>query len=261
MQGLAREIGAPATCFWERVSEDHVRARFFSPRGEYRMCGHAAIGLFTLLLQDHRPVHEAVWRLSTPAGTTRVYVVPGSDSSPLIMLDFPVPAFSPLSPVSTGLADVLKIPLEAISSGIPVQTAHADFRHVMVNTTTPDALAQLVPSFNDIRGFCKAQGLDSVAVYAFEDAANIKNYRVREFCPLIGVDESAAGGTTNASLACLLAAAGYLGADDDEIVRCVAHQGAAVGRPSVIHCEIAKSGGTITGVRAGGQAVEVPTLS
>ena len=177
------------------------------------------------------------------------------------MLDFPLPSFSSLSPGSTGLAEVLRIPLEAISDGIPVQTAHADFRHAMVNITSPDALAGLVPSFEDIRGFCKAEGLDSIAVYAFEGTSNVQNYWVREFCPLIGVDESAAGGTTNASLSCLLAKSGYLDTDSDQIARCTAHQGASVGRPSMIHCEVAQSGGNLASVRAGGHAVEVLQLS
>ncbi|MEM1198462.1 MAG: PhzF family phenazine biosynthesis protein [Pseudomonadota bacterium] len=261
MQGLAREIGAPATCFWSLAAEDHVHARFFSARSEYQMCGHAVIGLFTLLLQEQRLNQDGVWHLTTPAGTTRVYVVPGGDTGPLIMLDFPLPSFSPLSPGSTGLVDVLKIPLEVISGGIPVQTALADFRHLMVNITSPDTLAGLVPSFDDIRRFCKAEGIDSLAVYAFEGTAKVQNFWVREFCPLIGVDESAAGGTTNASLACLLATKGVLGTEDDEIVRCIAHQGASLGRPSMIHCEVAKSGGKVTGVRAGGSAVEVSTLS
>ncbi|MEM8685874.1 MAG: PhzF family phenazine biosynthesis protein [Pseudomonadota bacterium] len=261
MQGLAREIGAPATCFWCVSDDDHVRARFFSPRTEYKMCGHAVIGLFTLVSQECVEPLSPVWRLSTPSGTTRVYVESESEGSPRIMLDFALPRFSPLSPVSTGLAEVLKIPLELISGGIPVQTAHADFRHVMVNITSPEALAGLVPSFDEIAGFCKATGLDSIAVYAFEEAADGEHVWVREFCPLIGVEESAAGGTTNASLSCLLAQTGYLGVEEDQIARCIAHQGAAVGRPSLIHCEVTKSGGTITGVRAGGHAVEVQGLT
>ena len=261
MQGLAREIGAPATCFWTRRSETEVEARFFSPRSEYQICGHAVIGLFTLLNQEMPLTGKAVQSLTTPSGTTRVYVAPDPPGSPRIMLDLPLPNFSPVSPLTTALADVLKISLEAFSGGIAPQTAQADFRHLMVNVSSPETLAAIDPSFEDIARFCKSTNHDSLAVFALGPGKVLRNYHVREFCPVIGVDESAAGGTTNASLSYLLAKEGKLRFQDDGSAHCIAHQGASIGRPSEIHCEVLETGGQISAVRAGGYAVETSGFS
>lgn len=257
MQSMARQIGAPASCFLRAIEGDEVHVRFFSPRSEYPMCGHAAIGLFTLLNQKTNGSKSGAQTLLTPSAKVRVYVESSAVKSPRIMLDLPVPKISALSPASTEIAELLKIPLEAISRGIPPLAAAADFRHLMVQIASPSKLVDISPNFDEIARFCKAQGSDSLALYATKDEETVDAYQIREFCPAIGVDESAAAGTTNASLACCLAAHGKLGPYGNGITRVTAHQGAAVGRPSVITCAVSQRAGKITGVRAGGQAVEV----
>ncbi len=261
MQATARAIGAPATCFLQAIDAEGVHVRFFSPRTEYPMCGHAVIGLFTMLNQNGNGPKSAVQRLVTVAGATRVYVETAGENAPRIMLDLPVPKISAVSPSSTAIAQLLKIPLEAISGGIPALSAHADFRHLLVKIGRRNVLADIVPSFQNIARFCKSSGFQSLGLYATSGDEAIGKYHIREFCPAIGVDESAAAGTTNASLSCCLAAHGKLHVEPDGVARVVAHQGAEVGRPSEIHCEVAHQAGKVIGVRAGGTAVETFALN
>ena len=51
MQQIAREVGAPATCFVIRVKRCDVHVRFFSTGQEYPMCGHGTLGLMTGLVE------------------------------------------------------------------------------------------------------------------------------------------------------------------------------------------------------------------
>lgn len=261
MQGLAREIGAPATCFWSRTEAMAVKARFFSPCSAYQMCGHAVVGLFNLLNIDEPLPGRTIWSLNTLLGNTRVYVESAPQSAPRIMLECPLPRISAPSPRSTAIAGVLNTSHEVVFGGIPAQTTQAHFQQLMVNVPSPDVLAAIEPSFDALTRFCKDTGHDSIVLYALERGPAQNNYHVREFCPLIGVDESAAGGTTNASLSGLLAKEGKLAFQDDEVARCVAYQGVSIGRPSEIHCEVSRADGKLGSVRAGGFAVETIGLS
>ncbi len=257
MQDLAREIGAPATCFIDQITDTSVHARFFSPRSQYTMCGHAVIGLFTMLLQDQTIDARPQFTLTTPAGSAPVYVEMRAQNRPRIMLDLPIPRFQAPGLLPTEISGVLKIPVEALSDRIPVQIAQADFIHLLVPLKSHDDLTGLVPDFPQIEKFCRSASLESIAVFSPPDGTAKNIYQVREFCPAIGVDESAAGGTTNASLSAYLAAQGELVPTAAQLAKAQAHQGASIGRPSVINTEVRFDGATVASVRAGGTAVEM----
>ncbi|MCP5081851.1 MAG: PhzF family phenazine biosynthesis protein [Alphaproteobacteria bacterium] len=261
MQAAASDIGAPATCFLECVRADCVHARFFSPRSEYKMCGHAVIGLFTMLVQDHSIAPRAQLSLATPGRLSPVYVEILGKEPPRVMLDLPLPTFQSSGVKSTEITKLLKIPLQALSMPYPMQVAEADFMQLLVPVAGPEELARIVPNFADIAAFCQAMQIDSVAAFTPPTHSVPNTYEIREFCPAIGVDESAAAGTTNATVSCYLAAQGALTVHDQITVHTTAHQGAEVGRPSVIHSEIRFDAAQIVGVRTGGTAIETSRFS
>jgi trans-2,3-dihydro-3-hydroxyanthranilate isomerase len=74
------------------------------------------------------------------------------------------------------------------------------------------------------------------------------------FAPGQSVPEDPATGSACAALA------GYLGYRDpttDGTLRWTVEQGFEMGRPSILHVEADKAGGTITAVRVGGETVMV----
>ncbi len=261
MQTMATKIGAPASCFLSGIDGTHVHARFFSPRSEYTMCGHAVIGLFTMLLQDQSIATHALMHLSTPHGTSPVYVEKGGKAAPRIMLELPIPTFRPVGPTPTEISQLLKIPLEAISGRFPPQVAVADFTHLVVPLGGSSALADIRPSFPKIAQFCRDKSIESIALVSLPKRGATNKYQIREFCPAIGVDESAAGGTTNATVSCYLAKHGALTLQSPNLACTEAHQGASVGRPSVIHSNVYFNDHQIVSVRTGGTAIETTAPS
>lgn len=261
MQAAARDLGAAATCFIDHIEAECVHARFFSPRSEYQICGHAVIGLFTMLVQDQSVAPRSQLVLETPYCRSPVYVEILGNGAPRVMLDLRPPAFFP-SPVNcTEIAELLEIPLQALPVQFAPQVALADFRQLLVPVNGPKTLFQIVPNFTEIAAFCRSREIDSLAVFSPPERSVANTYEIREFCPAIGVDESAAAGTTNASVSCYLAAQGALMVDSQKIVRTTAHQGAELGRPSLIHSEIRFDDDQIVAVRTGGTAVETGKLN
>lgn len=225
------------------------------------MCGHAVIGLFTMLIQDRSIRASVQLMLETPYRRTPVYVEILESGLPRIMLELPIPSFSSPGVKCTEIATLLKIPLQALSGPYPQVLAKGDFRQLLVPLSRPEALSQIVPNFADISDFCRSSQIDSVEVFTPPEDSVPNIYEIREFCPAIGVNESAAAGTTNASVSCYLAARGALTRDTEPIVHTTAHQGAEVGRPSIIHSEIHFDETQIVAVRTGGTAIETPKLT
>jgi trans-2,3-dihydro-3-hydroxyanthranilate isomerase len=93
-----------------------------------------------------------------------------------------------------------------------------------------------------------------VYVITMAPDAGSTDVHVRMFAPGSGVLEDPATGSAAAALG------GYLAALDGReagTLRWVAQQGAEIGRPSLLHVEADRLGGTTTAIRVGGEAVAV----
>ena len=56
------------------------------------------------------------------------------------------------------------------------------------------------PDFAGMVQFCHTHGIETIAVFCLDCEDPDKQLHVRDFCPAVGVSESAAAGTTNAAL-------------------------------------------------------------
>ena len=80
---------------------------------------------------------------------------------------------------------------------------------------------------------------------------------VRDFCPAVGVAESAAAGTTNAALAGYLVRHRIVAADADGRVEVRAEQGLEIGRASTVLTKARLEDGVIMHLEVGGVATRV----
>lgn len=251
MQRIARDLGLPATCFIQECDGGNVHVRFFSTVGEYHMCGHAAIGLFTYLAEtgaiDPAAGAPAACTLVTPGARARVRVT-DENGRPRVMLALDPPGFAPAGIDIDHLLACLGLTATGLHPRLPMERSLADFRHLVVPVASLEELASIAPDFAAVKEFCLANDLDSIA--ALTPDGTRADYRCREFCPAVGVDESPAAGTTNSALGVYLHRHDALGGRST----IVAHQGVELGRPSEIHVELAMHDGTVGHVSVGGYA-------
>jgi PhzF family phenazine biosynthesis protein len=80
---------------------------------------------------------------------------------------------------------------------------------------------------------------------------------VRDFCPAVGVPESAAAGTTNSALTSYLVRHGIVRPDGDGKIVIQAEQGHEIGRPSSIRSVVSINDDSITRLQVGGVATRV----
>jgi trans-2,3-dihydro-3-hydroxyanthranilate isomerase len=252
---IASEIGMPATAFVDNFGEDWIQVQFMSTVMELPMCGHGTLCLLTHLLESGliEPGHDVELRL--PSSTATVSTSRTDSGRFLVMLDIVPPEFETAPPHTGDLLTCLGVDAEALSSQLPLETARGDFTHLVVPLTGLDAMRALRPDFNNMVRFCQAHGIETIAGFCLDTEDPNKQLHVRDFCPAVGVSESAAAGTTNAALTSYLLRHGLLASGPEIIVP--AEQGIELGRPSSIQSRVMLDDGKISRLQVGGIATRV----
>ena len=259
-QRIAREIGMPATAFVDDYGDDWIQVQFMSTVMELPMCGHGTICLLTHLLEadciqpDRKSARRVELRL--PESTAIVESSLRSDDRYLVMLDIYPPRFEPPPPHIGDLLQVLGLEAKALADDLPLETARGDFIHLVVPLAGLEAMRAIEPDFNGMIEFCHAYGVDTIAVFCREVENPTNRIHVRDFCPAVGVSESAAAGTTNAALTCYLLRHELLPTDND-VITINAEQGLELGRPSSIQSRVILIDHEIERLQVGGVATRV----
>ena len=257
---IAREIGMPATAFIDDRGRDWVSAQFMSTVMELPMCGHGTVCLLTYLL-DQRVFALADgetrrFELRLPRSTAVVEAEPVREQRYLIMLDVELPRFETAPPHVGELLQGLGLDAGALADNLPLETARGDFTHLLVPLVGLEAMRAVAADFKALVTFCHAHGIDTIAVFCEQTENPQSRVHVRDFCPAVGVSESAAAGTTNAALACYLWRHDRLPTEKHEL-EVNAEQGIELGRPSSVVTRLAVDGKRISRLQVGGVATRV----
>ena len=258
-QHIAREIGMPATAFVDDHGEDWIKVQFMSTVMELPMCGHGTICLLTHMLETGlmktaKPGKEIELRL--PKSVATVAFGENDAGRYQVMLDITPPDFESPPPHTGGLLKVLGLAADTLSAELPLETARGDFIHLVVPLTGLEAMRAIKPDFNGMIEFCHAYGIETIAVFCTEVENACNTIHVRDFCPAVGVSESAAAGTTNAALTSYLVRHALVPTNQD-VITVNAEQGLELGRPSSIRSIVTLVDKTILRLQVGGVATRV----
>ncbi len=258
---IAKEFALPATCFVSAYSENSVSARFQSTKREYPMCGHGTICLMTHMLEagifDWKGSDCINVSLDLPTTKTSVEIYRRRDGRPVVMLDISVPEFRQDRFDKNKLADLLGLSEESFDNNLPVETARGDFVHLIVAVKNLSAMRSIVPDFPGIKEFCENNGFETIACFCLGAELSDHHIHVRDFCPAVGVPESAAAGTTNAALTSYLIRHGLVKDNGLEKINIKAEQGLEIKRPSSILSVVVMKGGEISRLQIGGVATKI----
>jgi PhzF family phenazine biosynthesis protein len=260
-QTISSELGFPATCFVSSVHENMVTARFHSTVREYPMCGHGTVCLMTHLLAKGMLQPGANGKLEVelvlPTKTTIVEIFTQDNSTGLVMLDIAPPKFRNDQPDRPALAGLLGLNEADIDNSHPVETAMGDFVHLIVPIKSLRKLQAIEPDFSAIKSFCVESGIDTITCFSPETQQPGYDFHVRDFCPAVGVAESAAAGTTNAALAGYWHQHKFLDAQGCGAFNIKVEQGMELGRPSSLHITVHLNHNEMIRLQVGGVATKV----
>ena len=257
---IARELGFPATCFVTDCSKSSITVRFQSTEKEYPMCGYGTICLMTRMIEmgvlgwQGRDKIEV--QLCVGTSTAPVEIYKREDGRALVMLDIQPPNFHANTSDTQALKRLLSIETNDYDGLLPIEMACGDFTHLIVPISGLDATHRMMPDFFGLKHFCLENSIDTITVFCREVIQSGYDIHVRDFCPAVGVSESAAAGTTNAALACYLIRHGLVSRKNGEQTIIKAEQGLEINRPSSIRSDVMMKDGAISRLQVGGIATK-----
>jgi trans-2,3-dihydro-3-hydroxyanthranilate isomerase len=259
MQAIAKEMNFSESAFVlppDRPDTD-IQLRIFTPAEELPMAGHPTLGTAFALARagvvgpDRSDVVFGLGVGPTPLSLTWR----GPDLT-FAWLQQLAPAFGAPLPHVAEAAAALRLPRAAVAdSGLPLQIVSCGTPFLFVPLTTRSAVDSVTLDGPAYEAFCAASGENHPAMFVFstEGGSDQATAYSRMFAPSFGIAEDPATGGASGPLGCYLVRHQLVSTERAQ--RMVSLQGAKMGRPSYIHISIGTSGGEITAVRVGGEAV------
>ena len=240
MLKIAAELRYSETAFIRRHSANEFTIRYFTPKAEVELCGHATIASFFLL-------HQKGWA----QGQCLCHTLTGDlniEAGKKVMMQMAKPRIVATISDTEEIYNAIGLPLSLNSKlstlNFPTQVVYAGLPDIMLPLPDVDMLQSLQPDMEAITAITKRY--EAVSIHPFAFSSDGFTAHVRDFAPQYGVPEESATGTANASLTYYLQQCGHLSSEAE----CAFIQGEMMGRPSVVATRIQADGNIFVGGKA-----------
>jgi len=260
MQAIAAEFNLAETTFVlpPKDPAHTAEVRIFTPRYEMPFAGHPNVGTAFVLA-----------RAGTSYGRTiageQVIFEEKAGLVPIALLKDGATIVGARLASPQPLAVTAEIPVELVASACGVSVDDIETRHhrpciascgaafILAELKSRDALAKASARADVFIREVSKQPATSILIYTQVDEPDI-DIRARMFAPHHGIPEDPATGSANVALIGLLA---KLRPEPDLQLSKTIAQGVEMGRPSLLHAEADKRGGSVTATYIGGRCVPV----
>jgi PhzF family phenazine biosynthesis protein len=239
MQRIAFELGNPETAFlFPAEGEGHdLRIRYFTPKTEVPLCGHATIAAhYTRAVINGLPAGTVVQR--GLAGDLPV-ILDHENGDYRVTLTLAPPTFQP--PLGdayvTRVLAALGVETQALLPDAPIQVVAAGHGKVMVGLRDRATLFALSPDMTALAMLSREIACYGYHVFTFDTGDDRLLTSCRMFAPAIGIPEDPVTGNGNGPLGAYLVHHGLV-PHDGQCLRFLSAQGASVGRPGVVHVAV-----------------------
>jgi len=213
-----------------------VDIRYFSPRAEVPFCGHATVATAAVLAEKFG---QGEYLFRTPAGDV---VLETSSSSGTTMVSFASvePSVRPLDDaVLDELLSLLGLTRDDLDTRFAVRESFAGNWHPMIVLHDREVFNQFRFDPRPVADLMQRNGWTGTITVLHE--LGEREFSARNLFPVGRITEDPATGSAAASTGAYLRALAYAEPEFEIVI----HQGAHVGRPSVLHVRVPKTGGIV----------------
>lgn len=252
MQLIARELGYPETVFIFK-DDSKIKVRFFTPKEEIDLCGHATIAYGTALVESGMiNVNEGENRIDieTNLGILPIIITMANKKIKNIMMYQASPKLSKDFILDREkLAKSLNISRDDFREDIDIVKAYTGVWDLMIPLKSKEALDNIDGNMNLIKELSRELGIISLHPFYLDEN---KQLYARNLAPIVDIDEEAATGTSNGALTYYLYSLEIV--KDREEISVI--QGEQMGRKSEIRGKIQLENGEVK-VLIGGTALKI----
>ncbi|MBA3639630.1 MAG: PhzF family phenazine biosynthesis protein, partial [Acidobacteria bacterium] len=235
-----------------------VRARYFTPAQELPMAGHPTIGsTFALAIEGTIARGREGFVFELGVGPTPVSLEWEKAGLSFAWMTQPLPTFGAVLDDRAAMATALGIDEGALATGLPIQIVSCGVPFLFVPIAARAAVDTVAIDRRALVRACEAAGINELPVFLFSTAAGADEATVysRMLAPGFGIAEDPATGGASGPLGSYLLR--HRVVHPSAADKILSLQGAAMGRPSLIHIAIEGQPDRITRVRVGGRSVLV----
>ncbi|WP_069651123.1 PhzF family phenazine biosynthesis protein [Caloranaerobacter ferrireducens] len=255
MQKIAAEMSLSETAFVIPRDKGHFEVRFFTPKCEVDLCGHATIAVFYTLAEKgyikgkENGVIKVIQKTKVGKLPVEIYFNEGKVQKVMMQQGSPksygiidnfdsICEFMNIDSSLIGLKD-LDLKPEIISTGL---------KDIIIPVRSKNVLNNLKIDFDKLKEYTIEKDIIGIHVFSANSSENIEEVFCRNFAPAVGINEEAATGTSNGALLYYLKKNKLLKGNS-----ITAYQGEILKRPSQIYCEIIEKDSNYV-VNVGGKA-------
>ena len=239
MQHIARELNNSETAFifYDDCKEYDHQTRFFTPKEEVPICGHATIAAHYALAYEKKLKNCTVYQ-NTKAGILPVEIIKEDDDYRIIMTQGKIEYGEIIDGESRNeLLAALNIAEKDIRIGFPIQIVSTGHSKVMICINDRNLLNSLQPDNTMLTDLSSKIGCNGYYVFTLEDENSDILVHARMFAPAIGIDEDPVTGNANGPLGAYLVKH-RLVKNDNKLFCFKAMQGEAIGRDGIINVSV-----------------------
>lgn len=254
MQRLAAQFGSETAFVLKPTNPSaDLRLRYFVPRHEMEMCGHATVGTIAVLAErDHFPASPVM--VETPMGVLAVDWQHNADGVRVTVEQF-APTVSEQQPDPAAVAAALRIPIEGLALEMgPIQSVSVSRAKLIVPLHERAALDQLQPDFERLWALCDEYETTGFYPFTRDDDKGASHAQARQFPKRAGYNEDPATGVAACALAAYLVQYAVFGEMSEGWHNFTIEQGRAMRRPSIIEVGARVEHGRIVATRMSGYA-------
>lgn len=238
-QKIANEMNLAETAFIEQIEDHYFDVKFFTPTEEVDLCGHATIASFYVLASKGyiKPLENGVKKVvqRTRIGELPVYITYENSLPSMIYMEQGSPQrFGGVQDLDR-LLSALSLQQEDIGmEGFEIgpEIVSTGLRDILIPVKSEAILDRVKMNKEALITVSQENNVIGAHVYTIKDLGN-NTVKARNFAPAVGVDEEPATGTSNGALIYLLTDEKMIAGNKIQV-----HQGEALGRASVIYCEV-----------------------
>jgi trans-2,3-dihydro-3-hydroxyanthranilate isomerase len=257
MQNIAREMAHSETAFVlpPTTPAADLRIRWFTPRTEVALCGHATVASFHALAEEgmHGMKHAGTYnfKLETKTGILPISVDKSSSGTD-VLFGLPVPEFTRAGQFKLDVMRILNIPLEEFENRMPIVVT--DYLYVPIRRL--HTIFSMKPNFFAMAQFLTNKGITGLCAFTTETVDRGSAVHSRFFAPTVGINEDPVTGSANGPLGVYLFERGEIESKGGTLT-IIGEQGDPIGRKGRVTIRLGVAGTQVTSVQIGGRAVTV----
>ena len=256
MLKIAREMNNSETAFiLSPDDDDHdVRLRYFTPKAEVPVCGHATIAAHYVRALELKLDSSTVIQ-KIKIGILPVKIIKDLDDYSIVMTQGSIEFKPPLAMQERDqILRALGINEDELDQQCPIQIVSTGHSKLIIGVKTRHKLNSLAPNMLALAQMSKVINCNGYFVFTMDSKEEDILTHGRMFAPAIGINEDPVTGNANGPLGAYLVKHGLV-KHNDSVFSFKAEQGDAIGRSGIVEVTVKLNNGNPEQIKVGGKAV------